>query len=441
MKSKSYIFTAILAGGAAAALVTASNLTQAVMSGGELIALATLVALGIVAESVSIQYTLRGAQAYSSIAFIPLFAIIALFSPAAATGAALVIVTPAQLAIRKRPPLFAVFNTAQAVLATWAASNLYWTLLDSSLVFGSRIVAFSVMAVTFFISNVVLVAIQFSLLHDISVAQAFRSLTSAGLSDVFYDLLVSPIGLLVAVLYEDLGIPGILLVVLPLFIVRHSYFSKFQLQQANTALLKVLIKAIETRDTYTSGHSVRVSLLAKAIAADLGIRGPRAVDAETAALLHDIGKVDGVYADVIRKPTSLSTDELVLIRTHASRGADFLNSLSIFREEVINGIRHHHERYDGSGYPAGLSGETIPLIARIIQISDSIDAMLSDRPYRRALSLEQVYQELKRCSSTQFDPRVVAAMQRGRTLERVLPELRAHGLPRTEPAIANLSAS
>jgi len=207
--------------------------------------------------------------------------------------------------------------------------------------------------------------------------------------------------------------------ILPLMLIRYSYLSKVQLQQANRDLLRALVKAIETRDPYTSGHSLRVSSLARAIAEDLGLPRKKVEQVETAALLHDIGKIDMVYAPLIRKPGELTPEERAVIQSHATRGAELLRSLSSVDEEVIRAVRHHHERYDGSGYPDGLAGKAIPIAARIIMLSDAIDAMLSNRPYRRALTIEQARLELLRCSGTQFDPDIVEAILKSNTLERV----------------------
>jgi putative nucleotidyltransferase with HDIG domain len=139
---------------------------------------------------------------------------------------------------------------------------------------------------------------------------------------------------------------------------------------------------------------------------------------EAAALLHDIGKIDSIYEVVIRKPYELSAAERDLIKTHATKGADLLESLSTVSRDVIKAVRHHHERYDGTGYPAGLGRDEIPVASRIIMLCDSIDAMLSDRPYRKALSIEKTRLELVRCASTQFDPDIVRVILQQNTLER-----------------------
>ena len=185
-------------------------------------------------------------------------------------------------------------------------------------------------------------------------------------------------------------------------------------------MLTALIKAVETRDPYTSGHSLRVRTLSRAIAEDMGVSAKQCELVANAALLHDIGKIDPVFTDVLRKPHALTPDERALIQTHAAKGADMLRDLSSVDRDVVNAVRHHHERFDGKGYPDGLSGTNISLSARIIMLSDSIDAMLSDRPYRRALTVEQVKAELARCAGLQFDPDIVDVVLSARTLEKAV---------------------
>ncbi len=129
--------------------------------------------------------------------------------------------------------------------------------------------------------------------------------------------------------------------------------------------------------------------------------------AETAALLHDVGKIHEEFAPLLRKETRLDEAETALMQTHATRSAELVGIISKFRGSVQDSVRHHHERWDGLGYPSGLSREGIPIGARIILVSDTIDAMTTDRPYRRRLSLEAVITELQKCRGTQFDPRIV----------------------------------
>ena len=224
------------------------------------------------------------------------------------------------------------------------------------------------------------------------------------------DVLVSPVAILVAFLYVQWGVSGILVVLLPLLFVRRSYLTADELRAANTALLKALVKAIETRDPYTSGHSVRVSHLAKRIATRMGLSRAGVKHIETAALLHDIGKIEAPYTGILSKTETLNLQERAIIRSHVTKGEELLRNLSSFPESVLQVVRHHHEREDGGGYPDGLKGEAIPIGARIVAVCDAVDAMLSDRPYRRALTLTAVVEQLRVNKSTQFAPAVVSVL-------------------------------
>jgi putative nucleotidyltransferase with HDIG domain len=364
----------------------------------------------------------------SSISFLPLLAMAVVYPPAAVVVAAGGMVIVTEVLIRAdRMWHRGIFNVSQAVLAYglggWVFHSVYlWSSGSWDFVGGSDFVAvfvpFYCLATTFFGLNLIFVAIAVAIREGQPILPVIQEAAGKGGGNLLYDLLASPVALAAAYLYVNFDFAGLILVVLPLLLIRHSYLSAIQLQKANRDLLQVLIKAIETRDPYTSGHSLRVSMLARMIAEDMGLRSRTINDIETAALLHDIGKIEALYAEIIAKDAPLTDEERGVIRTHATKGADLLRSLTSLDRDIIIGVRHHHERYDGTGYPDGLSGKSIPLAARIIMLCDSIDAMLSDRPYRRALPVSEVRSELLRCSGTQFDPDIVTAILRQNTLER-----------------------
>lgn len=283
---------------------------------------------------------------------------------------------------------------------------------------GINVLAFAGMVATVFASNLLVVSGLFALRNRQNLLIVIKYVVGSSAVNLVYGFLASPTAILTAIVYDRLYIGGLLLMVMPLLLIRYSYLSKLQLQQANRDLLKVLIKTIETRDPYTSGHSLRVSNLARLIAEDLGLSRRRVAQVETAGLLHDIGKIDTIYTAIIQKPTDLTEDERRVIKTHAVKGAEFLKNMTSLNDAVIDGVRHHHERYDGMGYPDGLRGEEIPLYSRIIMICDAIDAMLSDRPYRTALTIDRVHDELLRCAGTQFDPEITGVIVRSDTLSR-----------------------
>jgi putative nucleotidyltransferase with HDIG domain len=333
--------------------------------------------------------------------------------------AVLLIVPISELFFFKPLPWRAVFNTAQLALCFGTAALVYDALASGNEAIGAASIGpFLAMVGVNFVLNTFIVTGFMAVRAGESFLLMFRRVVGPSAANLFYDFLASPIALVAAILYQQLYITGVLLILLPLYLIRYSYISKVQLQVANTDLLKVLVIAIETRDPYTSGHSQRVSTLATEIATDLNCSTRFIRKLERAALLHDIGKIDARYSELISKPHDLTPDERELIKTHAARGADLLETLSMVERDVVKAVRHHHERWDGQGYPAGLRGEEIPLAARIIMLSDSIDAMLSDRPYRAALTIEATEAELRRCAGTQFDPTIVDRILERRTLQR-----------------------
>ena len=180
-----------------------------------------------------------------------------------------------------------------------------------------------------------------------------------------------------------------------------------QAKEASLGTVTALVRAVEAKDPYTRRHSEQVAHYAVNIAQTMGLSGPALECTRVAALLHDIGKI-GVPDYILTKPGPLTEEEFQCIRRHPARGADILASIPSFHDEAAL-IRHHHERWDGKGYPDGLAGEESPLISRIIQVADSIDAMLMERTYKKGYPVEKMLCELTRCAGTQFDPKIAAA--------------------------------
>ncbi len=166
--------------------------------------------------------------------------------------------------------------------------------------------------------------------------------------------------------------------------------------------LKSMAKILDARDPHTSQHSTRVTSLSMTLADGLVLTQEERDTLYIAASLHDIGKV-GIPDSILLKPSALTDEEFAVIKKHPDIGADILKSLPpMIKETEI--IRHHHERYDGRGYPLGLKAEEIPYLSRIITLADSFDAMTSDRPYRKGMTTEEAIQEIDRCKGRQFDP-------------------------------------
>lgn len=177
------------------------------------------------------------------------------------------------------------------------------------------------------------------------------------------------------------------------------------------SLLATLSAALEARDPYLRGHSARVTLIAEGFARRLGWRGERLDALRLGGSLHDVGKI-AVDSSVLRKPGALTEEELDQIRTHPVAGARLIDAVENFRP-ALPYVLHHHERWDGGGYPFGLGGEEIPVEARLLGVADAFDAMTSDRSYRPALLVQQALFELERCAGTQFDPALAETFVEG----------------------------
>ena len=180
--------------------------------------------------------------------------------------------------------------------------------------------------------------------------------------------------------------------------------SKEQLEQAYLDMVQTLRYTVEAKDSYTRGHSDRVSEYSVLIGEKLGLPAEQIKTLRIGGLFHDIGKI-GIPDSILLKPAKLTDEEYSQIKNHPSIGAHILGSAAIF-QDIIPIVKHHHERYDGNGYPSKLKGEEIPYLARIAAVADTFDAMTSRRSYRGPIDVEHVKEEIKRCEGTQFDPQI-----------------------------------
>ncbi len=189
--------------------------------------------------------------------------------------------------------------------------------------------------------------------------------------------------------------------------------SRYKLQEAKDKQmiiqsLNTFANFIDAKDSYTKGHSTRVAHFSKEIAKRMGLKEGKQEELYYIALLHDVGKI-GVRSEILDKPSQLTKEEFAAIQMHTVIGEEILKDFTALNG-IAEGAKYHHEKFDGTGYPEGLSGKEIPLYARIICVADAYDAMASDRYYRKRLSDELIWRELERCSGTQFDPEIVIHM-------------------------------
>lgn len=237
---------------------------------------------------------------------------------------------------------------------------------------------------------------------------------------------------------EDLQVLSMMSQQLSVVLYNQQLFSRLQckveenrllyenLRQIYRDTIQAFAVAIDAKDEYTQGHSVRVAQYAMAIGEELGFSGDELEGLRFAGLLHDIGKIT-VDSSIIRKKSNLSEQEIMEIHRHPSVGYDILSSIKFPWGDLSTLARHHHEKVDGLGYPDGIEGKDLLLGVRIITLADSLDAMTSDRPYRKQIDLEETIQEIKRCMGTQFDIEVCHAlfrvMEKELTGEIALPRI------------------
>ena len=183
---------------------------------------------------------------------------------------------------------------------------------------------------------------------------------------------------------------------------------------------RAILKALDAKDKYTYGHSMRVCYFSMVMGKELGISDEEMYELELSALFHDIGKI-GTPDAVLNKPTRLNDSEFKIMKAHPVQSFEILKDFDNFEKISIN-AKHHHERFDGRGYPSGLKGDNIPLFARIILIADTFDAMTSTRAYRKGLSYDIAFNELVEFSGSQFDPELVKLFIKGMKKEEAKGE-------------------
>lgn len=374
--------------------------------------------LNILSEALSLP--LRGAKAVTSISFVLHLAAIPLFGPLWASTQAALAEVAVEIWIRKRrDPLLALFNTAQLFLTVSLGGLCYAAIAETpGLITSPRVIfAFALLLAVYFLTNSLTVCTAVALRRREPFTQIWRELAA---STILYDVVAAPLAYFVSLLYTRAGLSAAVLILLFVLYLRRIYQQHLKLQQLNQDLLRIIVKTIEAKDPYTSGHSLRVARVSRQIGLVLELSHKRLEQLENAALFHDIGKIDLAYHDVIQNPRTLTDDEKAIIRSHPTRGAELLASIESLDPAIVEAVRHHHEFYDGTGYPAGLSGNQIPLFARVIMLADSIDAMASARAYRGPLPRDIILAELRNHTGRQFDPEITRQILQSNILDIAL---------------------
>jgi putative nucleotidyltransferase with HDIG domain len=367
-----------------------------------------LCGLAVTAELLSV---LLPRSASGSIGFIPYFAS-AIVVPAWPSVLAVFLVKTTGELWWRRPVVKATLNVSAHCFAELIAIGVYVALGGVALRSIHGLESFASVTrdaaapamLAFFVASIVnnlIVTRAISITTGKSIGEILR--VNHSRANIGFDFIAWPLVFVFAWVYVTFGAIGAAALWVPILGLRQVHRTNRELEQTNEELLELMVKSIEARDPYTSGHSRRVRQFSITIARAIGLSQREIEHVGHAALLHDVGKIHEKYAGVLSKEDKLTAEEWAIIQEHPVDGAELVATMTRLRD-LVPAIRHHHENWDGTGYPDRIAGETIPLAARIIRFADTIDAMTTERPYRRPLGEAQVRSELIRCRATQFDP-------------------------------------
>ena len=319
--------------------------------------------------------------------------------------------------LRGRVPWYGtLYNHAGIAVAALASSSLF--VLAQPPPFRSTppsFVAAVTSGLTFFLINTFLNALAIALRERLSVRSVYRGDFRVVAASM---VALSPLAWLMAHVYVSVGWWAALLFALPLYTTRGAYQRVVEIRDMFTQTVRSLASAVDAKDKFTSGHSERVQLIAVDIGREMGCSEPELEALEWGGLLHDIGKI-GVPDAVLLKQERLTREERIIMNQHPVKGAEIIAPVKKLAPELPL-IKHHHEWYNGSGYPDHLIGDEIPKLARVLHVADAFEAMTAQRPYRMTpLTREQAMAELRKYSGIQFDPAVVDAFSRTKWVEDV----------------------
>jgi putative nucleotidyltransferase with HDIG domain len=399
LSARLFVWCVILSGVALLIFVTPS------ISFDEPYSLVTSIILTLVFSIIDVYRIDLPYEAENSVSMSVGFGMVLLFGPGPACWAAATACYLTDLYLRK-PWYKAFFNSTNAVLSFGLAGLAYQSLYDGSTFFlgSARNISALLLAMVICLTvNTVTVSIIIALVNN----QRPWRVWSANFEGVLLQFLtLAPLGTLIAMTYRQTpyGL-GVILLLLPLGAVYYSLRSYQQLRDQTRYTIEALAEAVDRRDPYTFQHSQRVREYVEKIANRLNLSPGEIESIVWAASIHDLGKID-VPEGILSKPGPLEDDEWRVVRKHPDVGADIVAQLS-FHPTARNIILHHHEWFEGNGYPGRIGGNRIPLGSRILAVADAFEAMTSDRPYRPALSYQAAVAELEAGRGTQFDPVVV----------------------------------
>ena len=361
-------------------------------------------AISIFAEFIPVDLPMAGSI---TIGFPVDFVIILVYGPALAMLISAISAIISEVSEKKTSWYKIIFNASQYALSVGVAGLTYQYVggVVGFQNFFKFALPAALCALSYCVINSFLVTVVIALSQETRITTVWR----VNIKEMIPSYLAeAPMGFIMAIVYVEVGIIGILLFFLPLLLARRSFELYTKMRKVYLDTIRALAAAIDAKDPYTKGHSERVAEISVALAQELNLSDRDIESIEYTALLHDIGKI-GIADNILGKNSSLTNKEFDKIKEHTVMGAKIIEPVD-FLKNSYKAIYHHHEKYNGKGYPDGIKSENIPILARIIAVADAYDAMGSDRPYRKKFNKDKILKELKDQSGKQFDPEVVKVL-------------------------------
>lgn len=363
------------------------------------------IALIVVADTAQITLPRGGASIYASSPF-DLAGIVLLGAPAMVFVEAMASLL-SEVFIQRRAAVKILFNVPLLILTVGSAGIVYhafpadWTSVGSP----RFLIPLTACGIVYFLVN----TISISLIIGLQARRNPLSVWKHNYMWTFFHIFAFlPLAAIISLVYTGFGAWTILLFVIPIFLARYSFKLYIEMKEAHINTVAALTSALDANDPFTHGHSYRVSRYALRIGRAMGLSARDLEILEYGALLHDVGKI-AIQHDILMKKDRLTEQEFMTLKQHPTVGADIVENLRFLQEAAVL-VRYHHEQPNGRGYPEGLKGDEIPIGARVILVVDAFDAMTSDRPYRKGLSLEKVVEQFEKYRGEQFDLEIANLM-------------------------------
>jgi len=302
-----------------------------------------------------------------------------------------------------------LFNISQIALSVGIGGLIYKYTggISGTYVYPQHLLSAIFGAIVYYLLNTSIVAILLSFLTNKSLTYVLTKEIKWMIPNFLF---LAFLGIVMSEAFIRIGYVSLILLFIPLFMIRYMFKLYMDSKQSYYDTINVLVKALDAKDKYTAGHSKNVEKISALLCREFGLSESHTEMVRIAALLHDIGKI-GVKEEVLNKPGKLTDEELSIIKEHPQKGYEILKEVPALKEASL-WVKYHHEWYNGSGYPDRIKGDEIPLEAQILSLADVFDALVSDRPYRKAFSQEEAYKIIVANEGTQFSPKIISAFKK-----------------------------